>query len=107
MLGDRENAIKHYRTAAGRTTSIPERNYRMTQAARLEEGRRGPGEKTTDCLIMSREKAPNGQRRLDDYSLESIWEPDTTIATACSIRLLLQHCKRKTRNRNPGGKAAP
>jgi len=37
MLGDRENAIKHYRTAAGRTTSIPERNYLMTQAARLEE----------------------------------------------------------------------
>ncbi|MFY9727666.1 MAG: sigma-70 family RNA polymerase sigma factor [Bryobacteraceae bacterium] len=47
MLGDRENAIKHYRTAAGRTTSIPERNYLMTQAARLEEGPRGPEEKTT------------------------------------------------------------
>jgi len=29
-------AIKHYRTAAERTTSIPERNYLMTQAARLE-----------------------------------------------------------------------
>jgi RNA polymerase sigma factor (sigma-70 family) len=39
MLGDRENAIRHYRTAAGRTTSIPERNYLMTQAARLEESR--------------------------------------------------------------------
>jgi len=47
MLGDRENAIRHYRTAAGRTTSIPERNYLMTQAARLEEGPRGPEEKTT------------------------------------------------------------
>ena len=38
MLGDRDDAIKHYRTAARRTTSIPERNYLMTQAARLEEG---------------------------------------------------------------------
>ena len=47
MLGDRENAIKHYRIAAGRTTSIPERNYLMTQAARLEEGPRGSEEKTT------------------------------------------------------------
>ena len=47
MLGDRENAIKRYRTAAGRTTSIPEQNYLMTQAARLQEGPRGPDEKTT------------------------------------------------------------
>jgi RNA polymerase sigma factor (sigma-70 family) len=47
MLGDRDDAIKHYRTAAGRTTSIPERNYLMTQAARLEESPRGPDEKTT------------------------------------------------------------
>jgi RNA polymerase sigma factor (sigma-70 family) len=47
MLGDHESAVKHYRTAAGRTTSIPERNYLMAQAARLEEGPRGPDEKTT------------------------------------------------------------
>lgn len=40
MLGDRVNAIRHYRNAAGRTTSIPEQNYLMTQAARLEEGLR-------------------------------------------------------------------
>ena len=33
--GDYESAIKHYRVAAARTTSIPERNYLMTQAARL------------------------------------------------------------------------
>jgi RNA polymerase sigma factor (sigma-70 family) len=38
MLGDHESAVKHYRTAAGRTTSIPERSYLMAQAARLEEG---------------------------------------------------------------------
>jgi RNA polymerase sigma factor (sigma-70 family) len=37
MGGDHEAAITHYRIAAGRTTSIPERNYLMTQAARLSE----------------------------------------------------------------------
>jgi RNA polymerase sigma factor (sigma-70 family) len=37
MSGDREGAIKHYRIAAGRTTSTPERNYLLTQAARLGE----------------------------------------------------------------------
>jgi RNA polymerase sigma factor (sigma-70 family) len=35
MAGDHEAAVTHYRAAAGRTTSIPERNYLMTQAARL------------------------------------------------------------------------
>jgi RNA polymerase sigma factor (sigma-70 family) len=34
-LGDHQAAIKHYRIAAARTTSIPERNYLITQAARL------------------------------------------------------------------------
>ncbi len=33
--GDHERAIAHYRTAAERTTSIPERNYLLTKAARL------------------------------------------------------------------------
>jgi predicted RNA polymerase sigma factor len=37
LAGDHEAAIAHYRTAAGRTTSLPERNYLMTQAARLRE----------------------------------------------------------------------
>jgi RNA polymerase sigma factor (sigma-70 family) len=37
MAGDYESAAKHYRIAAGRTTSIPEQNYLITQAARLEE----------------------------------------------------------------------
>jgi len=36
--GDYEAAIEHYRLAAARTTSIPERNYLMTQAARLAGG---------------------------------------------------------------------
>ena len=35
--GDHEAAVVHYRAAAQRTTSIPERNYLMTQAARLSE----------------------------------------------------------------------
>jgi predicted RNA polymerase sigma factor len=34
-IGDRQAAVNHYRIAATRTTSIPERNYLMTQAARL------------------------------------------------------------------------
>jgi len=33
--GDLEAAIAHYQAAAGRTTSVPERNYLTTQAARL------------------------------------------------------------------------
>jgi RNA polymerase sigma factor (sigma-70 family) len=37
MLGDREDAIRHYRTASSRTTSMPERNYLMAQAARLTQ----------------------------------------------------------------------
>jgi RNA polymerase sigma factor (sigma-70 family) len=35
MAGDRDRALAHYVTAAGRTTSIPERNYLLTKAARL------------------------------------------------------------------------
>jgi len=35
MAGEREAAIAHYATAAERTTSIPERNFLMMQAARM------------------------------------------------------------------------
>jgi RNA polymerase sigma factor (sigma-70 family) len=35
MAGDRDAAIAHFRAAAGRTASIPERNYLMAQAGRL------------------------------------------------------------------------
>jgi predicted RNA polymerase sigma factor len=35
MAGDRHAAIDDYRAAAGRTTSIPERDYLTTRAARL------------------------------------------------------------------------
>ena len=37
MAGDCTSALKHYRIAAGRTLSLPERNYLLTQAARLAE----------------------------------------------------------------------
>ncbi len=37
QAGDHRAAVEHYRIAAGRTTSIPERNYLLTQAARLSE----------------------------------------------------------------------
>jgi predicted RNA polymerase sigma factor len=45
MAGDDERAIAHYRAAAERTTSIPERDYLTTKAARLAaEGRRKGGQ---------------------------------------------------------------
>ena len=37
MAGDYDRALAHYRAAATRTTSIPERNYLTTKAARLRE----------------------------------------------------------------------
>ena len=35
LTGDRQEASKYYRAAAGKTGSLPERNYLLTQAARL------------------------------------------------------------------------
>ena len=35
LAGDDAGAITHYRSAAGKTGSLPERNYLLTQAARL------------------------------------------------------------------------
>jgi predicted RNA polymerase sigma factor len=37
MSGDPAGAMAHYRLAAERTTSLPERNYLLTQIARLSE----------------------------------------------------------------------
>jgi predicted RNA polymerase sigma factor len=37
MAGDCEAAIASYRLAAGRTASLPERNYLLTKAAKLAE----------------------------------------------------------------------
>ncbi len=42
LAGDHQAAMAHYQTAAGRTTSLPERNYLMTQAARLRESTTSP-----------------------------------------------------------------
>jgi len=44
LAGDHQAAIAHYQTAAGRTTSLPERNYLLTQAARLRENTMGAAE---------------------------------------------------------------
>ena len=46
MAGDHAAAIKHYRIAAGRTTSRPERDYLITQAARLSESTKPTGSAT-------------------------------------------------------------
>jgi RNA polymerase sigma factor (sigma-70 family) len=35
LAGDRQGAVRHYRSAAGKTGSLPERNYLLTQASRL------------------------------------------------------------------------
>jgi predicted RNA polymerase sigma factor len=37
LAGDRRGALEQYRAAASRTTSIPERNYLIARAARLEQ----------------------------------------------------------------------
>jgi RNA polymerase sigma factor (sigma-70 family) len=36
LAGDRAGAISHYRAAANKTASLPERNYLLTKAARLD-----------------------------------------------------------------------
>jgi predicted RNA polymerase sigma factor len=41
LSGDRSAAIEQYRAAAKKTASIPERNYLLTQAARLAESALG------------------------------------------------------------------
>jgi RNA polymerase sigma factor (sigma-70 family) len=38
--GDRHGAVTHYRAAAGKTGSLPERNYLLSQAARLSSEQR-------------------------------------------------------------------
>ena len=40
MAGDHDDAIAHYRRAAARTASLPERNYLVTRAARLAAARK-------------------------------------------------------------------
>jgi predicted RNA polymerase sigma factor len=59
MAGDHEAAIRHYRLAAGRTTSNPERNYLIAQAARLSE----VCEVLTDAVTHSGESSAAGRSR--------------------------------------------
>ena len=47
--GDRRAAIEHYRAAADRTTSIPERDYLITQAARLSSIETDPASHDADA----------------------------------------------------------
>ena len=42
-LGEVDAAVREYRIAAARTTSVPEQNYLTKQAARLNERRAGAG----------------------------------------------------------------
>jgi hypothetical protein len=35
LAGDRKGAVEHYRAAAPKTANLPQRNYLLTQAARL------------------------------------------------------------------------
>jgi RNA polymerase sigma factor (sigma-70 family) len=53
MAGDHQAAIAHYQAAASRTTSIPERNYLTTRAARLRNRR--------DGSVASARQAPTSQ----------------------------------------------
>ena len=50
-LGEIERAVQHYRAAAAGTASIPEQNYLMTQAARLEESREAHTSQPTDSEL--------------------------------------------------------
>jgi predicted RNA polymerase sigma factor len=45
--GDPEAALAHYQAAASRTTSLPERNYLTTRAARLAAAQREKGGRST------------------------------------------------------------
>ena len=61
MAGDREAAIAHYQAAAGRTASLPERNYLATKAARLRN--RGDDVKITTVDDFVKHKVAPGTPR--------------------------------------------
>ena len=72
MAGDRRAAIEQYQAAAARTTSIPERNYLLTQAARLR-----------DRLIVT--ATATVDRRLRPR-LASIFRPRLIVFATCRSR---------------------
>jgi hypothetical protein len=47
MAGERAGAIEHYLAAAGRTTSVPERDYLLMKAAKLAPRPSGPELRTS------------------------------------------------------------
>jgi RNA polymerase sigma factor (sigma-70 family) len=49
MAGDEQAAVEHYQAAAGRTASLPERNYLISRAARLTARRTAGEERKTDA----------------------------------------------------------
>ncbi|HUB18822.1 MAG TPA: sigma-70 family RNA polymerase sigma factor [Acidobacteriaceae bacterium] len=53
MLGDQGKAIRHYRAAAAGTSSLPEQNYLIAQAARLEQSHRDTSAKPADSESVS------------------------------------------------------
>ena len=61
MAGDHEAAIAHYQAAAARTSSIPERNYLTTRAARLSRSARLADMRTG--LVELYEPSISGQLR--------------------------------------------
>lgn len=54
MAGDHQVAAEHYRLAAGRTTTLPERDYLLRQAARLADSTRNAGGGSPDMDPTSR-----------------------------------------------------
>ena len=71
MAGDLEGAVKHYRIAADRTTSIPEQNYLMTQASRLDDTKvRSKG--TRSCAYHVLEGLVEGRLRAATYAESNI-----------------------------------
>jgi hypothetical protein len=68
MAGDFDAAIVHYRTAAGRTTSVAERDYLSTRAGRLVgTGANAPADRirsaalyVEDLRALEREVASDG-----------------------------------------------
>jgi len=55
--GDHDRALDHYRTAAERTMSIPERNYLMTKGARLAAAQRSAEQSRASRAETTRDPA--------------------------------------------------
>ena len=58
MAGESEAAAKYYRTGAGKTANLPERNYLLMQAARLTTMTTDSAQTSTDCAGSTSLKSP-------------------------------------------------